>query len=186
MRAYEVNPDEDTEPRKKAGPVTIAFRVLAGLVILSSFGVWVYAFSGLARRDAPDLLADLNLVAEAEAICAAAVADIDAMPGALDAVDGPDRAIQVRGSTARYQTMVDELNTLEPTNEPDDIIYSGWLSDWQVLVGDRLRYADEIEVDPNAQFRVSDVGVAERLDRRVARMANTNLMFSCAAPNDLG
>ncbi|MEM7275898.1 MAG: hypothetical protein AAF547_22675 [Actinomycetota bacterium] len=185
MRAFEVSTGEE-EPGEKLGPARIAFRILAGLIIAASFGVWGYRFSGFADREAPDLLADRELVAVAEEICAAAVVDVEAMPGALDAVDGPDRADQLRATTARYRTMVDDLAALEPTSIRDDEIYRGWLSDWGVLLDDRLRYADAIAVDPNAQFFVSDIGVTERLDRRVTRMANTNLMTSCAAPTDVG
>jgi hypothetical protein len=169
---------------------TLLFRVVAGLVIVASFGVWVYAYSGLAERDAPDLLADEELKAQAEAICAAAVADVAAMPNALDAVDGPDRGRQIRNATGRFSAMVDELARLTPaqslTNiERDQQIYQAWLGDWRVLLDDRLDYADRIAADPDAIFYITDTGVNERLDKRITRFANTNSMTSCAAPTDV-
>ena len=166
--------------------MTIVFRVIAGAVILASFGVWAYAYSGLADRETPDLLADRELAETAESICAAATADVAAMPNALDAVDGPDRAEQIRATTARYSLMIDDLERLDRTTERDDLIFSSWLSDWRVILGDRLTYADAIAVDPEAQFYVTDIGVTERLDKRLTRFANTNLMTSCAAPTDVG
>lgn len=163
-------------------------RGLAGLAVASSFLVWVYAYSGAAERDAPDRLADETWGERAEAICAAAVADIDAMPGALDAVDGPDRARQVENTNVRYEQMLDQLAALDVAdNDARDLeISTGWLSDWRVLIQDRYTYAEGIAVDDQTQFFVTDTGVAERLDRRVTRLANTNDMPSCAAPTDLG
>lgn len=185
MRAFEISADPNQE-QKPAGPLTIAFRVVAGVVVLASFGVWGYAYSGLADRETPDLLADRDLAAVAEQICAGAMADVTAMPNALDAADGADRGEQIRATTARFATMVDDLDNLDRTNQRDDQIYSSWLSDWRVLLGDRLTYADAITVDPDAQFYITDIGVTERLDKRVTRFANTNLMTSCAAPTDVG
>lgn len=172
-----------------SGPVSIlrwAFRIVAGAIIAASFGVWVYAYSGFADRETPDLLGDRSLAASAENICAAALTDISAMPNALDAVDGEDRAQQIRLSTVRYEEMVTELEGLNLFDERDSRIFTGWLSNWRTLLQDRISYADAIEVDDQAQFFVSDVGVRERLDKRLTRFANTNLMTSCAAPTDVG
>lgn len=178
-----------TEAEQPAGPVSpfkMAFRIVAGLVIAASFGVWVYAYSGQAGRDAPDLLGDRALAETAESICASAVEDVSALPGALDAVSGADRAAQIRLSTDRYESMVAEMENLGLFDERDRVIFEGWLGDWRVLNGDRRNYADAIEIDPEAQFLVSDIGVSERLDKRVTRFANTNLMLSCVAPTDVG
>lgn len=185
MRAFEISSDQD-EDQEPAGPLTIALRVVAGIVIAASFGVWVYAYSGYADRETPDLLADRTLAATSESICAAAVDDVTAMPNALDAADGPERAQQIRATTARYGVMIDDLEQLDRTTERDNTIFSAWLSDWRVILGDRLTYADAIAADPDAQFYVSDIGVSERLDKRLTRFANTNLMTSCAAPTDVG
>lgn len=168
----------------------IAFRVMAGLVVVASFAVWVYAYSGMADRDAPDLLADTTLASTAEGLCAAAVADVAAMPNALDAVDGADRADQIRATSARFQTMIDALRGLDvdqAVGNParDEQIYRAWLADWQVLIEDRLDYASRIAVDPDAVFYITDTGVGERLDKRITRFANTNSMVSCASPTDV-
>ena len=164
-------------------------RGLAVTVVLGSFLVWIYAYSGAARRDAPDLISDGAFARTAEAICAEAQADIDAMPGALDAVDGPDRARQIRATNVRYEAMLDELDELTPSlsaSARDTEIATGWLADWRVIVSDRYDYADRIEVDDQAQFYLSNLGVSERLDRRLTRLATTNLMPSCGAPTDVG
>lgn len=161
-------------------------RILAGVAIASTFAIWIYAFSGAAERDAPDLLENVSFAIDAEQICASALADVDEMPNALDAIDGPDRGNQIRATTARFEVMLDELDLRVGGSERDIQIASGWLSDWRVLIEDRYRYADAISVDDRAQFLVTDVGVSERLDRRLTRLANTNEMPSCAAPGDVG
>lgn len=161
-------------------------RLVAGVAIAASFAIWVYAFSGAARRDPPDLLEDPQFAVRAEQICTAALADIDGMPGALDAIDGPDRGNQIRNTTVRFETMLDELDRLVSGSDRDIEIAGGWLADWRVLIQDRYNYADAITVDDQAQYLVTDVGVAERMDRRLTRVANTNAMPSCAAPGDVG
>jgi len=176
----------ETAPSGPVSPLRWAFRIVAGAVIAASFGVWGYAYSGLADREKPDLLADRVLATSAEGICAAALGDISTMPNALDAVDGADRADQIRMSTARYEEMVTDLEGLNTADERDQRIFTGWLGNWRVMLGDRLAYADAIAVDDQAQFYVTDIGVKERLDRRLTRFANTNLMTSCAAPTDVG
>ncbi len=178
--------DETGGGNAKVGGMRLAGRTLAVIAILGSFIIWIYAFSGAARRDAPDLLDDPAFATEAEPICAAAQLDLDALPNALAAVDGPDRAEQIRTSSARLELMLDDLDQLVGGSDRDVEISGGWLSDWRVLVADRYTYADSIAADPNAQFYVTDVGVSERLDKRITRVANTNKMPSCAAPTDVG
>ncbi len=188
MHTFETSPGAEPDSDERRGPLSplqILFRVVAGLVIAASFGVWVYAYSGQADRDTPDLLADRPLAEQAEQICATALADVAAMPNALDAANGQERADQIRQTTARFASMLDELDALPTFDERDDRIYRGWLGDWRVILDDRLGYADRIAVDPEAQFYISDIGVSERLDKRLTRFANTNLMVSCAAPTDV-
>ncbi len=161
-------------------------KLIVAMIILASFAIWVYAFSGAARRDAPDLLDDASFALQAESICASALDDLDRLPNALDAVDGADRGDQIRTSTARLELMLDELDGLVGGSDRDVEIASGWLADWRVLIEDRYRYADAITADTSSVFLVTDVGVSERLDRRLTRVANTNAMPSCAAPGDVG
>lgn len=153
---------------------------------LSSFGVWGYAYSGRADRPTPDLLADQAFPAAAERICATAVADIAAMPQALDARDGAERAGQVRASTARFEQMIGELAAAVSGTPRDVAIEQAWLDDWRVMVTDRYRYADAVAEDPAAPYYMTDTGVNERLDRRITRLAATNGMRSCSYPDDVG
>lgn len=172
-------------PKTPSSLISKVFKVLAGLVVAASFSTWVYVYSGQADRPPPDLFDDTSLAARAEALCTAAVADVEAMPGARDAVDAADRAGQIRVSTARFETMVDDLAAMRPTTEEDRIILDGFVGDWRTMLRDRLTHADVLLDDPTAQFLLSDIG-AERLDRRMTRVANTNAMYACVAPTDVG
>jgi len=153
---------------------------------LSSFAVWGYAYSGRADRPTPDLLTDQAFPAAAQRICATAVADIAAMPQALDARDGAERADQVRASTARFEQMIDELAATVGGTPRDVAIQEAWLDDWRVMVQDRYRYAEAVADDPAAPYYMTDTGANERLDRRITRLATTNRMLSCSSPEDLG
>ena len=175
----------ETETGRRS-PVTLLWRILVGLVVAASFGIWAYAYSGRADRPAPDLLADVDLAAQAESLCAAADADVAAMPSAQDAVDGADRADQVLRATDPYQAMVDELAGLEVTGAEDRVIMEGWLGDWRVLLDDRRTYAAAVTEEPAAVFLLTKVAERERLDRRLTRVAMTNAMPSCSAPTDVG
>lgn len=174
---------EGFEPRVTFG------RVLLAVFVLATFAVWIYAYSGQADRVAPDTLDDASFAVVAEDICSAAVDDIDQMPNALDAVDGPDRANQIRMINERYSLMLDELGE-ELASDPrrsvrDTGIVQLWLDRWRVIVSDRYGYADRLEADPDALFYLSaDAG--RRAERSLSYVADTNAMSSCGAPGDLG
>ncbi len=180
----DLEPAGETPGRRR--PLRLLGRVVAGILVIGSFAIWAYAYSGAADRPTPDRLDDQAFALAAERMCATALDDIADMPSALDAADGPDRADQIRRSTARLETMLDELDALVGGSDRDVEITTGWLADWRVMTADRYRYADAIAGDPNAQFLQTDTGAGERLDRRITRMADTNTMPSCAAPEDVG
>lgn len=178
-------------------------RAVVGAVVLGSFGVWVYAYSGAADRPPPDELDSTRAFVEAEsdglsyeelpgvafygrratAICSDAM---DRLPDARLATSGPERADQLRGANRILEAMITELRALPVATDRDDELRHLWLDDWQVLIADRERYADAVEVDPAAVFSVSDVADNERLERRLTRFARTNLMLPCGAPTDVG
>lgn len=164
----------------------LLWKVLVGLVVLASFGVWVYAYSGAAVRDAPDRFDDIELSRASESICQAAAAEIDELPNALDARNEIERAEQLGESTVILGLMVSDIGRLETSTERDATIMGLWLDDWRVLLADREEYTNRLAGDPDAKFYVTNTGVGERLDRRITRLANTNSMPTCAAPQDVG
>lgn len=164
-------------------------RAVLAVLVLASFGVWIYAYSGFADRVAPDTLDDPSFGVAAEAICSAALNDIDQLPDALDAVDRADRANQIRAINERYSLMLADL-TEEAAASPDrssrDLgIVNLWLERWRIVVSDREGYADRLEQDPNAIFYLS-AEAGRRAERSLSYIADTNGMPSCGAPGDLG
>ena len=179
--------DADVPRKSQAQRVlSLALKVVGGIVVASTFAVWVYGFSGQARRTPPDRLDDPTFAIAAEQICADTVAELELLPGARDALDGPDRSRQVETSTARYEAMLDELDTLVGGSDRDIEITTGWLADWRVTIQDRYRYAAAVAEDELTTYLVTDTGANERLNRRLTRLADTNRMSACGYPGDLG
>ncbi len=181
---------EDRLPEESGSKFTPG-RVALGIVVAASFAIWGYGFSGLAGRTAPDTLGNSSFLAVAEPTCAAANETVDAMPNALDARDNVERARQVIDNTAVYGQLVDDLEALldDPRVdlvERDTEITLEWLQDWRQFLADRLDYADRLAANPQAVFYVAASSGGERLERRITRFANTNELWSCITPSDVG
>ncbi|NNE95850.1 MAG: hypothetical protein HKN24_07465 [Acidimicrobiales bacterium] len=184
-------------------PLKRLFRVGVAVVVIASFGIWAYALSGVARRPPPDELDSTRALIEAiedgtsyfefdgvaaysvraEALCETA---IDQLGDPSRVSSGPARAAQLRESNRVLAAMVESLRRLPVATDRDDTLRSAWLDDWEVLIGDRARYADRVEENPAAVFSVSRVADNEGLERRLTRFARTNLMLPCGAPADVG
>ena len=193
----------DTTPSVEVSPLKRLFHLAVAVVVIGSFGVWAYALSGVARRPPPDELDSTRALIEAtetgnsyfefdgvaaysvraEALCEAATEQLGD-PSRVSS--GPERAAQLRDSNQVLSDMVNALRRLPVATERDDTLRSAWLDDWEVLIGDRARYADRVEANPAAVFSVSRVADNEGLERRLTRFARTNLMLPCGAPTDVG
>ncbi len=160
-------------------------KAIAVITMAASFGVWVYAFSGAADRDSPDLLDDLTWAEEADVLCAEALTDVEDMPSAVDADSPAERASQIDAANNRYRAMLTDMKQLDPGTARDAEMVGEWQSDWELFLSDRDRYAEAILIDPAAPFTVTNTGGGERLYRRISRFANTNFMFACIAPEDV-
>ncbi len=203
MSAPPVSSEADKPTYPKASPVKMLLRILVAIVVVGSFAVWVYAFSGTAGQPPPDELDSTRGLIEAnesdqpfveldglpaygkraEVICESTVADLGDASRVESAVE---RAAQLRRSNRLLEQMVTQLRDLPVATERDDTLRTSWLDDWEVLISDRDRYADALEVDPTAFFTVSQVADNEGLERRLTRFARTNLMLPCGAPTDVG
>jgi len=196
-------PDDLDDHKVRATPLRNLVRLVVGIAVLGSFGVWLYALSGVARQPPPDELDSTRALIEAteagetyeefdgepayakraEVICEDT---IGALPDASEAMSGIERAEQLRTGNVQLREMITQLRDLPVASERDDLLRNLFLDDWTVLVGDRDRYAAAVEVDPGAIFTVSAVADNERLERRLTRFARTNLMLACGAPTDVG
>jgi hypothetical protein len=160
-------------------------RVLLGIVVLASFGIWAYAYSGAADRPPPDLFDDPTVAAAAEPRCALARDQLAQLEPAYLAADNVARADTIDQSNGILTAMVADLRQLDPAGDRDRQILDGWLTDWETYLGDRDDYARRLRQDPGARFYQSDVA-NEMLDRRLSRLADTNQMPSCGNPGDVG
>ncbi len=182
--------DEYVEFEAEGTGLTLG-KVLIGALVLSSFGVWAYAFSGFADRTPPDQLANETYLAVAEPRCAAAMVDYESLPNALDVNDNVERSGLIDDGTVILADMVDDLEASlqDPgvdLDERDDGITREWLADWRRYLADRTDFSDRFAVDPEAVFYVAASDGGERLERRITRFANTNRLFSCVTPSDIG
>lgn len=132
----------------------------------------------------PDQLTDRRFPQAAEAVCAEALADIEALD--LDPVaDSPEeRADTVDVTNERLRQMVAELRTLpRPDGEEGEWVAS-WLDDWETHIADRQRWADEQRAGIDRPFSESDrAGV--QVSKVVDNFAEVNDMPSCATTHDV-
>jgi len=178
----------DAEPTTDTpkGPVSTLLKWLGIAIIGTTFAIWVYAFSGQARRPIPDLLDDDSFAVEAEPRCAMAREQVDKVPIAPLAKDGTERSEHVTQATDILEAMVDDLKPMVTGTERDQEMLNGWLSDWDVLIHDRRRYAAAVAKDPTSAFLITDTNIGEPLERRITRFAVENSMPSCENPGDVG
>jgi hypothetical protein len=174
--------DLENKPR---GPIAKLGLFLGGVAVLGSFGVWGYAYSGQADRRTPDLLDEPAFALAAGPICDATQEEFESMPRALDAADNIERAGQIRAPNELFTVMINDLEAASTGTPRDHQIIGDWLEDWRTYVGHRADYADRFELDETERFYVSSVG-GERLEKRIPRFADTNEIYSCGPPNDIG
>ncbi len=160
-------------------------KFVVGLLVLGSFGIWGYAYSGQADRVTPDTLDDPLFAQRAEAVCAETMVRFDALPNAEDAADNRERADQIRARDAVLYDMIARLERFVGGSDRDVEMSTEWLGDWTTYVDEREDYANRFELDESEVLYVSAEG-GERLERRITRFANTNRMPSCATPLDVG
>lgn len=155
------------------------------LFVGSSFVLWGYAFSGLARRTPPDTLRDAAYATTAEPICKAALDDVLALPRAMTAKTATERAVTLDQATDRLDTLVTDLQTIPSTSTFDTDILTQWLGDWDRYRSDRRAYAEALRQDSKAKFTLT-ARRGEDYTKTMDAMAKVNRMPSCATPGDVG
>lgn len=156
----------------------------AAAAVAASFALWTYAFSGLARKDPPDTLADKAYAARAEAVCAPYRALVDALPPAPASRTPADRAIVLGEATDALTRMVDSLRTIGPDNAGDQYIVTKWLADWDQYLADRTAYRDILATGTDAKFVLTSPD-GEFYTKSMDNLATVNAMTSCATPGDV-
>jgi hypothetical protein len=180
-------PELDDEVRPpRSGPRVGRVLVLVAVVgIVAMWGYVLYLAFGPGRQDPVDRLDDPTFGRRAEIRCAAALADIDALPNPRETETAAARAEAVDDANAVLRAMLDDLAAIVPRGE--DARYAReWLADWALYLGDRDRYADAVRDDPEAGFLVSvKPGESRQVSIWIDEFAKANRMPSCAVPSDV-
>jgi hypothetical protein len=182
-------PDEPAEPagagRSRTG------RVVIGLVVLGLLAMWgyvLYLAVGPGRQPPLDRLEDPAFAEAGEAVCADALADVEALPQAGEADDADERADAIVRADARYAAMLDELDGLTDLvpDAEERARAEEWLADWRTYLADRADYADRLATDPEARLLVSEkAGEGRQITGWIDQFALANRMESCVTPADV-
>ena len=168
------------------GPPRTRFGLwFAIVVVVGTVAMWVYLFF-LADPNVPDQLEDDAFVEQAEAVCAATIDRIDALPAAQDAETPEDRGATVSEANELLAQMVQDLRAIAPANEHDAPLVEAWLADWDTFLGDRAAYAEDLLAgDEDAELLVTARGNAGgQITVTLDHFANINNIEDCATPMD--
>ena len=160
-------------------------RVLVVLAASSTF-VWIGAIVYGAVGD-PHLagwLDDRTFPKAAEPICKKAMADVAKFPPAHESKTPADRAIVIRGTTARLQRMLTDLRHVVPDSKDAKWI-DEWIDDWGVHIKDRLDFARRLETKGADQEFFETTKAGAQISKSLDNYAEINEMPSCETPGDV-
>lgn len=173
---------------KPRGPIGKLIMVFLGCVVIFLVGMWLYVFTGLAKRDHPDTLASTAFPTQAEVVCADAKAAFDEIPLLAETDDIIERADLIDEGIAILSAQLVELKAMAPDDGSEDAeLIQQWFGDWDTHLEDRQIYADELRKPESTIFTpfleqiVENRQVSDRLDA----FAEVNSMLSCVHPTDL-
>lgn len=200
------DPDFDDDRRDGAGARRwTAGRVLAAVVVASTFVFWVWAFTPWARRENPARIDDRVFAAAADRRCADLQAFISTLPSARSETELRQRADQVRTGTEAVEALVADLRAsaaglsavTDSNGPPDSELVASWLEDWGVYVADRRAYETSLEeaaASPDGggagsgtdlRFLLSDAAPVGIYTERMDGFARLNGMDNCQIPGDV-
>ena len=161
-------------------------RVAAISFIVLAVAFWIFAFSPWARQifQAPDQLADENLVVALETRCAAALTEMGELPSIRSASSPQDRANNLELANAALDRMLIDIDNLGSTAVGDERLIGLWLGDWQIYMADRVAHVDRLRTEGDVRFlntEADGIFIAERM----SGFARVNNMRSCLPPGDL-
>ena len=152
---------------------------------MSSFLFWIYAFSGLAKRDPPDSLQRPRLRRAGRAPLRH-----DRRGGSTSCRPPRPPGTRSSGPTpstpapSLLRTMVADLRAMAPADGPDRALVLAWLDDWDTYLASRDDYARRVRTDPRARFLV-DQRDRQAITVPMDNLATVNRMASCVTPGDV-
>jgi len=181
----------DAEQESRWGKFTIG-KALAAAAVTTWLVFWIWAFA-IASPSNPNELNTISYGANSEAVCAAANAQINAMPSPRTSKTPQDRADQMQVSNKIVEGMITELHAeADQLTDADDVeLVSKWLEDYDAYLADRQRYAEKLSTADGTE---SAIDLAFTLTQRVSggvyttridTFARANKMPSCQVPGDV-
>lgn len=170
---------------RPAGRRATLWTALGVTVVLAVIVMWIWIFSGAARKTNPDYLDDRAWTEDAEETCAATIERIDERSASAGSQDTAERADAIDASTDDLEAMLAELRDPLPESSGDQAVVEPWLEDYDQLLQDRRDYADAVREDPDARFLTTEK-FNDPLDRVVQTFAEVNDMPSCVPAGDVG
>lgn len=176
---YDDVPDDRSTGRKILLYAGITFAVV-------TFGVWIYALFFYDPGLMIDELGDRTFPRRAEEICHQARRKIEKLPTAEQTTDPVERAAVIDEANEALRTMTGELAEVVPQGQGRVTVGIGeWIEDWNVFIGDRQAYADQLREDADARFTETSKS-NRQISRAIDAFAQVNRMESCAVPGDVG
>lgn len=174
-------PDDEHGDRRRVTPGRIATTA----VVVALVAMWVYAFSGMAKKDPPDLLDDAAFATAAGPICEDARAQLDELPSALEAGTPEERAETVAEANTILTAMVADLRGAAPERDDRDSEITGlWLDDWETHLADRAAYVEDLEAGSEEPAVFTARG-GRSITATIDNFAKVNDIADCATPLDI-
>jgi hypothetical protein len=157
---------------------------VAGLTVVLGFALmWAYIFATQGSHQPAGWLEDRRFPEAAQPICAAARAEIDALPKAIEARSATERADVIDVANAALRRMQERLRQVIPQGGRERYIRQ-WVDDWTIYIDDRADYAARLRQDERAEFLVTKKYGAQ-LSKSIDNFAIVNKMPDCATPDDV-
>lgn len=129
-------------------------------------------------------LDDRTFPTAAEPICKQAREDLKTFPQAHESPTPAARAEVIRGTTARLQTMLDDLRAKVPDTKDAKWI-NLWLDDWGVHLDDRLDFARRLDAKGAKEEFFESTKANTQISKSLDAFAEINQMDDCATPGDV-
>ena len=158
---------------------------VGAFLVLVVFWIWVFANRGSIAHN--DEFNDPTFSAAAEAICSKRQAAIAEIPLATAAKDAIERGQLLERGTAELELMVAELNDLDPPASVEGAAgVEAWLTDYEIYLDDRRRYADILATGEDPPFLISPSATQNvRVTDLLGTFAEVNRMDNCAPSGDV-
>lgn len=161
-------------------------RIAAAIFIIAAIAFWIFAFSPWARDifQAVDQLEDEGLVLQLEDRCAAALAEMDALPSVRSAESPANRADNLELANAALVRMTEDIAGFGTAFPGDGRLIGLWLGDWDIYIADRVTHVQRLRTEGDVRFlntEADGIFIAERMNG----FARVNNMDSCQVPGDL-